>query len=117
MEEKRRGKRLPAELSLEISEVFKQDNIQVEDIKAPIKVVDVSKYGIGFESASTLPLKYYFNARLELGDKDNALNCVVQIVRCQELENGMKHYGCEIVGRASILDFIFDDYEKTLENV
>ncbi len=46
MIEMRREKRWPIELQLEISSLFKQDNVKVENINAPIEVFDVSKAGI-----------------------------------------------------------------------
>lgn len=116
MEEKRKYKRMPAELYLEVSSLFKQDNVKVDNLHAPIEVVDISKSGIGFKSGSVLPVGYYFNARLVLGHKmDSVLNCVVQIVRQQTCGDGQYHYGCQIVGRADVLDYIFDEYEKELE--
>lgn len=68
MIEMRREKRWPAKLNLEISNLFKQDHVKVENINAPIEVIDVSKAGIGFRSASVLPMGYYFNARLTLAE-------------------------------------------------
>lgn len=113
MIEMRREKRWPAKLQLEISNLFKQDHVEVENINAPIEVVDVSKAGIGFTTASVLPLGYYFNARLVFADQD-ALNCVVRIVRQQKMEDGYL-YGCEIVGTASIMDYVLNDYAASLE--
>lgn len=78
MIEMRREKRWPAKLNLEISNLFKQDHVKVENINAPIEVIDVSKAGIGFRSASVLPMGYYFNARLTLAENDS-LNCVFEL--------------------------------------
>lgn len=115
MQEQRKAKRFPVDLHLEVSEIFKQDHVKVVDINAPIEVFDVSKGGIGFISKSILPVGYYFNAKLILGDEKHTLNCVVQIIRSQENgENGFK-YGCEIIGAASIMDYVFSDYEKALQ--
>ena len=75
-------------------------------------MTDISKTGIGFISESVLPIHYYFNARLELGE-DAALNCVVKIVRVQKLEGSKTRYGCELVGMAPVFDYIFEDYAKT----
>lgn len=111
----RREKRWPAKLELEISSLFKQDNVKVENINAPIEVVDVSKAGIGFKSKSMLPIGYYFNARLVLGEKD-ALNCVVRIIR-QQKQGDDYIYGCEIVGTASIMDYVINDYAASLESI
>lgn len=113
MIEMRREKRWPAKLELEISSLFKQDNVRVEEINAPIEIVDVSKAGIGFKTKSVLPVGYYFNARLVLGDKD-ALNCVVRIIR-QQKQDDHYLYGCEIVGTASIMDYVINDYAAALE--
>ena len=88
----------------------------MDNIHAPIEVIDVSKSGIGFKTTSILPIGYYFNARLVLGTRiDSSLNCVVQIIRSQLSGDGKYKYGCEFVGRAGVLDYIFDEYEKSLE--
>ena len=92
---------------------FKQDNVKVENINAPIEVIDVSKAGIGFKTESVLPTGYYFNARLELGG-DSALNCVVRILRQQD-KGDYFVYGCEIVGAAAIMDYVVNDYAATLQ--
>ena len=113
MIEMRREKRWPAKLHLEISSLFKQDNVKVENINAPIEVIDVSKAGIGFKTESILPIGYYFNARLELG-VDSALNCVVRILRQQD-KGDYFIYGCEIVGAAAIMDYVVNDYAARLQ--
>ena len=115
MEEKRRYKRLPIEMKLEISSLFKQDNVKLSNIDAPIRVVNVSKGGIGFVSASTLPVGYYFNACIQMGPAEDAkLFCVVKIIRTEEAADGETLYGCELVGVAPVLGYIFEDYEKSL---
>ena len=113
MIEMRREKRWPAKLKLEISSLFKQDNVKVENINAPIEIIDVSKAGIGFKSESILPVGYYFNARLELG-VGSALNCVVRILRQQDKDDYFI-YGCEIIGAASIMDYVINDYAASLQ--
>lgn len=113
MIEMRREKRWPAKLELEISSLFKQDNVKVENINAPIEVTDVSKAGLGFRAQSVLPIGYYFNARLVLAEGE-ALNCVVRIIRQQQMED-YYIYGCEIVGTASIMDYVINDYAASLK--
>lgn len=112
MIEQRRSKRIPLKMHLEVSSVFKQDNVRVSNINAPIDIVDISKLGIGFISASMLPIGFYFNSRLEFERKEDCLNCVVRIVRQDELPDGRYNYGCEFVGMSSVFDYIFDDIEK-----
>ena len=115
MQEKRRSKRLPIQLELVVSKLFKQEATESMEVNEPIQVVDVSKLGIGFVTTNDLPLNYYFNARLELGSPENSLYCVVQIIRKSPLgEDGTINYGCEFVGMAPVLGSIFDEYEKSL---
>lgn len=116
MQEKRKFKRLPVAMKLEISSLFKQDNILLNDIDAPIEVVDISKGGIGFVSASNLPIGFYFNACIQMGEADDAkLYCVVKIIRKESQPDGRNTYGCELVGVAPVLSYIFEDYEKKFE--
>ena len=84
----------------------------VNNLNAPIEVVDISRNGIGFRSASILPLGFYFNARLDFGN-NKALNCVVRIIRQNLVEDGMIHYGCELVGLPPVFDYIFDEVEES----
>lgn len=114
MQEKRRSKRLKAHLELNISNLFKQDNVNIGALSSPITVVDVSKHGIGFKSKDIIPLDYYFNAALHLGSEQDCLYCVVKIIRCIPAENDEYLYGCEFIGMAPVLNYIFDNYEKSL---
>lgn len=115
MNERRRAKRMPVTLALSITDLYKQDNIQVSNLNAPIEVVDISKTGIGFKSESVLPEGYYFNANINLGNKDT-LHCVVKIIRSQRIEERLSMYGCEFVGMADILSYIFEDYDSRLSS-
>lgn len=115
MQEKRRSKRMPIDLELVVSKLFRQQEIDNMDVNAPIHVVDVSKLGIGFVTTNDFPLDYYFNAKLELGSPDNSLYCVVRIIRKAPKEDGTIAYGCEFVGMAPILYSIFDNYENMVE--
>lgn len=116
MEEKRRYKRLPVTLTLEISSLFKQDYEKIEGVDAPIHVTDISKGGIGFVSTSDFPLDYYFNACVQLGDEDAKLFTVIKLLRKDYLDDGEILYGCELVGVAPVLSYIFEDYEKKLRD-
>lgn len=114
-QEKRRSKRIPANLELNVSKLFQQEEIINLDVAVPIVVTDVSKLGIGFVTEGDFPLHYYFNAKLELGDKENSLYCVVRIVRKCPREDGTINYGCEFVGMAPVFGFIFEQYEEQYE--
>lgn len=115
MEEKRRAKRMPISLSLDILNLYKQDNIQVSNLNAPIEITNISKTGLGFKTASILPLGYYFNANFKL-DENNTLPCIVKIIRSQPIDENITMYGCEFVGMASVLSYIFDEFDKRTEN-
>jgi len=110
MNEKRREERMKVDLMLNVSSLFKQNNIEIANVDSPIEVLDVSKSGIGFISKSVLPLDFYFNAALQLGNDNGLLYCVVKIVRCEPLSKDEYTYGCEFIGMAPILDYIFDDF-------
>lgn len=113
--EKRRDKRLPITMKLEISSLFKQDNVILPALDAPIQVTNISKGGIGFTSSIDLPLGYYFNACLNLGQEGANLYSVIKIIRKDVRDWEDTYYGCELTGFASILSYIFDEYEKSLE--
>ena len=84
MTEKRKTKRFPVSLSLRVST-------------------------LGFVSDSVLPVGYYFNAALHLGNKDDTLYCVIKIIRSIRKEDGSYSYGAEFVGMAPVLNYIFDE--------
>lgn len=115
MEEKRRTKRLPITLNLEVSSLFRQDNVSVDNLNAPIEVFNISKGGIGFVSMCNLPEDYYFNAKLELGNPLSSLYAVIKIIRQQPEDNDHYIYGAEFVGMPSVLFYIFDEYEEKLK--
>ena len=116
MSEKKRYKRLPVEIVLKISDLFKQDNLSIQNIEAPIVVKNISKTGIGFQTEAVLPVRYYFNADIKLGSENSCLYTVVQIVRAEKQEDQM-FYGCQFVGKADILDYIFDEFDKNFEEM
>lgn len=115
MSERRKYKRLPIELKLEVSQIFKQDNVILRDLNADIKVYNISRAGIGFLSSVDLPSGYYFNGKIVLGDKNRFFYVVVQIVRksWEETEHIYK-YGAEFVGLAPFLADKVDEYAQEI---
>lgn len=114
--ENRRDKRIPVGMHLQVSSVFKQNNVHVSNINAPIEVVDISKYGIGFVTKSILPIGFYFDSRLNFEDGRDSINCVVRIVRRKQRDDGFTVYGCEFVGMSPVFDYIFDGTGKSCIN-
>ena len=112
MADRRKYKRLPIELQLEVDEVFKQDYVVIKDLNASVSVFDISKSGIGFISEASLPLGYYFRGRINLGNND-FFYVVIQIVRAHYTDD-KKVYGAEFVGLAPFLAAKVDKYEKKL---
>lgn len=112
--DKRRAKRLPIKLDLTISDLFCQDNVKANIDEADIEVFDISTRGIGFYSKSVLPLNFYFNAKIVLGEPDNLVYTVVKIVRIQKTDTSFI-YGCEFVGLPEILHPAFERYEKSIQ--
>lgn len=113
--DKRRDRRWPIELQLEIDEFFKQDYISVSNIRILILVSNISKGGIGFVSEADLPIGFYFRSTINLTDKD-FFRAVLQIVRTKECEGDQKVYGAKFVGLAPFLADKVDYYEKSLND-
>jgi hypothetical protein len=112
--ERRKHKRLPIELHLEVNSVFKQNHVIINNLEAEIEVFDISKTGLGFYSQADLPLEYYFNGKIKLGES-SYFYAVVQIVRKFQKEEGKNSYGAEFVGLAPFLASKIDEYERALQ--
>ena len=103
--EKRRYNRHKANLTLNVSKLFKQDYINIRNLDSPINITDISKGGIGFRSKSILPL-----------DEKKPINCVVKIIRCQPVDNSdLYAYGCEFVGMSPVIGDTVDNYSSHTE--
>lgn len=114
--EKRKYKRIPVKIELEISSLFKQDNEKISNVDAPIDVTNISRGGVGFISKSVLPEGFYFNARFQLTpDEESVFYSVIKIIRRRPLDDGNTEYGCEMVGFPSVLNYVFEDFEKRSE--
>jgi len=116
MTDKRRSERLPINLSLNISDLFKQDNkLVISDLDSPIEVVDISKHGIGFVSECILPDGYFFNAKIELGSEDSSIFTVVKIVRSDALSRDQYMYGATFEGISDTISDLIDEYAKKIK--
>lgn len=97
MIEKRRSDRTTIQLHLSISNIFNQDNTAIQGLDSPIEVTDISVHGIGLVSECILPLNYYFDTTMTLGDPSVTIHPVLKIVRIDVLEKDRYMYGCEFV--------------------
>lgn len=114
MKEKRKYQRLPIKLTLEVSNLFKQDGIKIDTLDTQIEVFDISKAGIGFMSVSKLPVDYYFNATLEFENVDEIILSVVKILYATPIGKHGYRYGCEFIGLPTMYDHIFEEYAQTI---
>ncbi|MBQ2276148.1 MAG: PilZ domain-containing protein [Lachnospiraceae bacterium] len=116
MYERRKSVRVPISLALSINMLFRQQEIHSEELGADIVVVNISKTGIGFVSSCDIPMGYYFNARITLGEsRGEVLETIVKIVRKEDL-NQLKLYGCEFVGLAPFLEQKIVEYQQKFKN-
>lgn len=113
VEDRRRNKRLPIKLEIDIDKLFRQDNEIISNINESIEVINVSKTGIGFLCKDDLPLDYYFNAKIEF-DERRYFYCVIKILRKEDYEDSIL-FGCEFVGLAEFLSNKVDEYESILD--
>ena len=112
MEERRKHKRLPIDLELEISKLFRQGYQVIDNLNEGIEVVNISKTGIGFISKAELPLDYYFNSKIQFTESEY-FYCVIKIIR-KEKHGDDNFYGCEFVGLAEFLAKKVDNYEDLI---
>ncbi len=94
-EERRRSKRLPLEVDLKLEELEIDEVVTVKYLN--VEVTDLSRSGIGFKCRHDLEVGKYFDTKLQIWTKE-VIDCVIEIVRKSEGEDGYKHYGCIFVG-------------------
>ncbi|GAU79448.1 PilZ domain-containing protein [Fusibacter sp. 3D3] len=114
MRERRKAHRIPYQAVMTVDEVYNQQDVIKESRKISIEVVDISKGGIGFIAKEELPLNYYFNAKIDLGN-GRQFYSVLRIMRKELLPQGY-NYGCEFTGLADILSLYIDEFEEEVLN-
>ncbi len=112
MEDKRKSKRLPVNINLEIESLYQAGDEVLKDINDRVTLINVSKTGIGLISDEELPIGHYFNAKITIDD-EKMFYSVLRIVRNQKINNGFI-IGCEFVGLADVLSDSIDEYEKEI---
>ncbi len=111
MREKRRSMRKPFKGYLEIDELYNQETILRNIRTIEVEFFDISRHGVGFTCKEEVPLNYYFNAKLDLGN-NTGFYAVLKVIRSDK--NGDTYtYGCEFVGLADILSVLIEDYQGT----
>lgn len=113
MNERRKHKRVPLKLQLDITSLFKQSNIVIDKVNESIDVSDISKSGLGFTSKHDLPIGYYFDAKIQLTN-EKFFYSVLKIIRSHK-DNDKYFIGAEFVGLAEILNKSIDEYSQELD--
>lgn len=108
MVEKRRSVRKPFKGTIEIDEIYNQDSIFQNKYVIDVEFFDISREGVGFTCKEHIPLEYYFNAKIDLGN-NTGFYTVIKVIRVQEFDDHYR-YGCVFVGLADILALLIDDY-------
>ncbi|MCT4604808.1 MAG: PilZ domain-containing protein [Marinisporobacter sp.] len=113
MEEKRKHKRAPIHMDLEIESLYVSGDHEGIKLNEKILVTNISKTGMAFISSKELPMNHFFNAKVVI-DEEKMFYSVLRIVRSRKLEEGYD-IGCEFVGLANILSKYIDEYVVEVE--
>jgi len=114
MLEKRRSKRAPMNMELDIESLYKSGDGEVIRFEENVSVINISNLGMGFICSKELPLNNFFNAKVTIDD-ERKFYCVLKVIRSQK-RDGDYDIGCEFVGLASILGGYIDEFvEETDE--
>jgi hypothetical protein len=110
MEEKRNGRRLELDVTIELSRIEDTEDDDVTTVRmARVEVVDLSRSGIGFTSKQELKIGSFYNTKIQIWTKD-IIEAIIKIVRCKD-ENGLYHYGATFVGMIDKDALKIDVYE------
>lgn len=110
--DKRIDKRLPIEMSLAISNLYKDGMDAIVDLESDIEITDISSNGIGFISQCVLPIGYYFIADIELSFDLPQIITDVKIVRSSAIDMDHYHYGAEFVSVSPSVKKLLLKYEN-----
>lgn len=113
MIEKRKSVRKPFHAMITIDKLYDQEEQMEMSKKLPIEIFDISKGGIGFHCDEILPVNYYFNANIDLGEGRHFFT-VIKILRVDENRSADQTYrhtiGCVFVGLSDIISTMIENY-------
>ncbi len=95
MDERRRSKRLPLNVNLEIERLTQSQGITTVKY-VEVMISDLSKTGIGFTTSVPLEIGSFYNARVSIWTKET-IDAVIEIVRSVK-RGDMYEYGGVFVG-------------------
>lgn len=92
--EKRKNKRVDMITDVELSRLNEDGTATEKRVNA--NILDISRGGIGFETAYPLEIGTYYDTKITLWSRE-MVNAVLEIVHGEELEKGYR-YGGEFIG-------------------
>lgn len=95
MEEKRNSRRLDLDVTVELERINEGEGVTTLKL-VHVDITDLSKSGIGFKTNQKLDIGSYYNTKLQIWTKE-VIEAVVEIVRCEETEDGYQ-YGASFIG-------------------
>lgn len=108
MDEKRRNKRLDLDVSVQLERL---DEAGITTLKyIHVDVTDISRSGLGFTSEKALEVGTYYDTKIQIWTKE-VVDAVVEIVRCEKLDNGLYKYGCVFIGMTDVDALKIDIYQ------
>lgn len=108
MEEKRKHKRLDLDVSIQLE---KLDDDKITTLKlVHVDVTDISRSGIGFVSEQKLEMGSFYDTKIQIWTRE-IINAVLEIVRCEQHEDGYYKYGCTFVGMTDTDALKIDIYQ------
>ncbi|SDB08998.1 PilZ domain-containing protein [Eubacterium oxidoreducens] len=114
MDERRKSKRLPLDVNVEIERLDNGDGITTVKF-ANVKVKDMSKSGIGFETKVPLEIGSYYNAKITIWTKEK-IETVLEVVRCNKVGDEYD-YGATFVGMPDADAVKIEIYQLFEENL
>ena len=105
--ERRKSKRLPLEVAIELEKLEIDDIITVKYLT--VDVINLSRSGLGFTSHQELKVGSYYDTKIQIWTKE-VLDTVIEIVRVNE-EDGLYTYGCTFVGMTETDTLKIDIYQ------
>ncbi|MFV0464931.1 MAG: PilZ domain-containing protein [Lachnospiraceae bacterium] len=95
MQEKRRNKRLDLRVVVQLERLYSQGTTDTKYIN--VEVTDLSRSGIGFRTSQKLQVDTYYDTQIQIWTKE-VIAAVIEIVRTNEDEDGIYHYGASFIG-------------------
>ena len=106
-EKTREHKRLELDVTVELERL---DEDGVTTLRySHVEVVDISRTGIGFKAGQRLEVGTHYNTKIQIWTKE-IIDVVIEIVRCEELEDGYR-YGGIFIGMSNTDALKIDIYQ------